>query len=213
MAARPGEGPLLKLDGHRCTLRRWAKSDVASLVRHANNLNVAKHLRDRFPHPYTRTHAFAFLTHAAASDAPANFAIVVGGEAVGGIGYVRGSDVERYSAEVGYWLGEEFWGRGIATEALQISHTISSRKSRCCGSSRCPSQTTRGRSASSRRSATNAKACSAPAASSTASGATSCSMRASTPIGRGPSPIRRSPPDRGVGPVRHSHSVARALTV
>jgi RimJ/RimL family protein N-acetyltransferase len=120
MAARPGEGPLLKLEGHRCTLRRWAKSDVASLVRHANNLNVAKHLRDRFPHPYTRTHAFAFLTHAAASDAPANFAIVVGGEAVGGIGYVRGSDVERYSAEVGYWLGEEFWGRGIATEALQM---------------------------------------------------------------------------------------------
>ena len=120
MVARPGEGPLLKLDGHRCTLRRWAKSDVASLVRHANNLNVAKHLRDRFPHPYTRTHAFAFLTHAAARDAPTNFAIVVAEEAVGGIGYVRGSDVERYSAEIGYWLGEEFWGRGIATEALQM---------------------------------------------------------------------------------------------
>ena len=76
--------------------------------------------RDRFPHPYTRTHAFAFLTHAAARRRATNFAIVVGGEAVGGIGYVRGSDVERYSAEVGYWLGEEFWGRGIATEALQM---------------------------------------------------------------------------------------------
>jgi RimJ/RimL family protein N-acetyltransferase len=120
MVARPGEGPLLKLDGRRCTLRQWAKSDVLSLVRHANNLNVAKHLRDRFPHPYTRTHAFAFLTHAAARDAPTNFAIVVAEEAVGGIGYVRGSDVERYSAEIGYWLGEEFWGRGIATEALQM---------------------------------------------------------------------------------------------
>jgi RimJ/RimL family protein N-acetyltransferase len=107
MVARPGEGPLLRLDGGRCCLRQWAKSDVPSLVRHANNLNVAKHLRDRFPHPYTRTHAFAFLTHAAASDAPTNFAIVVAEEAVGGIGYVRGSDVERYSAEVGYWLGEE----------------------------------------------------------------------------------------------------------
>ena len=61
MVARPGEGPLLKLDGHRCTLRRWAKSDVASLVRHANNLNVAKHLRDRFPHPYTRQDARGWL--------------------------------------------------------------------------------------------------------------------------------------------------------
>jgi RimJ/RimL family protein N-acetyltransferase len=81
---------------------------------------VARHLRDRFPHPYTRAHAFAFLTHAAASDTPTNLAIVVEEEAVGGIGYVRGSDVERYSAEVGYWLGEELWGRGIATEALQM---------------------------------------------------------------------------------------------
>jgi ribosomal-protein-alanine N-acetyltransferase len=120
MAARPGEGPVLRLDGHRCALREWAKSDVPSLVRHANDLEVARHLRDRFPHPYTRAHAFAFLTHAAAGDPPSNFAIVVADEAVGGIGYVRGSDVERYSAEVGYWLGREFWGRGIATEALQM---------------------------------------------------------------------------------------------
>jgi ribosomal-protein-alanine N-acetyltransferase len=120
MVARPGKGALLRLEGHRCVLRPWAKSDVSSLVRYANNLNVARHLRDRFPHPYTRAHAFAFLTHATAGDTPTNFAIVVGEEAVGGIGYVRGNDVERYSAEVGYWLGEEFWGRGVATEALQM---------------------------------------------------------------------------------------------
>jgi RimJ/RimL family protein N-acetyltransferase len=120
VAARSREGSLLKLEGDRCVLRRWAKSDVPSLVRHANNQNVAKHLRDRFPHPYTRAHAFAFLTHAAASDTPTHFAIIVEENAVGGIGYVRGSDVERFSAEVGYWLGEEFWGRGIGTEALQL---------------------------------------------------------------------------------------------
>jgi [ribosomal protein S5]-alanine N-acetyltransferase len=120
MVARAGEGTVLRLDGHRCVLRPWVKSDVASLVRHANNLSVARHLRDRFPHPYTRAHAFAFLTHASAGETPTNFAIVVGEEAVGGIGYVRGSDVERYSAEVGYWLGEAHWGRGIATEALQM---------------------------------------------------------------------------------------------
>jgi [ribosomal protein S5]-alanine N-acetyltransferase len=120
MVARTGEGALLRLDGQRCALRRWTKSDVSSLVQHANNLNVARHLRDRFPHPYTRAHAAAFLTHAIAGEPPTNFAIVVNDEAAGGIGYVRGSDVERYSAEIGYWLGEELWGRGIATEALQM---------------------------------------------------------------------------------------------
>jgi RimJ/RimL family protein N-acetyltransferase len=123
VAQDPGEGPLLRLGGRRCLLRRWQKSDVPSLVHHANNFKVAKHLRDRFPHPYTRTHALGFLTHVTAGDPPTNFAIVVGDEAVGGIGYVRGTDVERYSAEIGYWLGEELWGRGIATEALQILTT------------------------------------------------------------------------------------------
>ena len=120
MAAGPGEGTLLRLAGDRSLLRPWAKSDVTSLVLQANNLNVARHLRDRFPHPYTRAHAFAFLTHASSSESVTNLAIDVGGAAVGGIGYVRGSDVERFSAEVGYWLGEDYWGRGIATEALQL---------------------------------------------------------------------------------------------
>jgi ribosomal-protein-alanine N-acetyltransferase len=120
VASDPGEGTLLRLEGDRCLLRRWTKSDVPSLVHHADNLNVAKHLRDRFPHPYTRAHAFAFLAHAVAADSPTNLAIEVEGAAVGGIGYVRGSDVERYSAEVGYWLGEEHWGHGIVTEALQM---------------------------------------------------------------------------------------------
>jgi ribosomal-protein-alanine N-acetyltransferase len=120
VASGPGEDPLLRLEGNRCRLRRWTKSDVPSLVHHANNLNVAKHLRDRFPHPYTRAHAFAFVAHAVAADSPTNLAIDVDGAAVGGIGYVRGSDVERYSAEVGYWLGEEHWGHGIVTEALQM---------------------------------------------------------------------------------------------
>ena len=93
---------------------------MTSLVLQANNLNVARHLRDRFPHPYTRAHAFAFLTHASSSESVTNLAIDVDGAAVGGIGYVRGSDVERFSAEVGYWLGEEYWRRGIVTEALEM---------------------------------------------------------------------------------------------
>ena len=66
-----------------------------------------------------------------------NLAIEVDGEAAGAIGYVAGTDVERYSAEIGYWLGEAYWGRGIATEALVLvtAHVFTS--ATCCGSLRC----------------------------------------------------------------------------
>ena len=111
---------MLILRGQRCALRRWRMSDAASIVHHANNLNVAKHLRDRFPHPYTHEDAQGFLSFASKEDPQTNFAIDVGGEAAGGLGYVPGSDIERYSAEVGYWLGESCWGHGVATEALQM---------------------------------------------------------------------------------------------
>ena len=85
--------PLL---GERCVLRRWRTSDGESLVRHANSLNVARHLRDRFPHPYTSNDASAFLTAASNEEPQTNFAIEVAGEAAGGLGYVPGTDVERY---------------------------------------------------------------------------------------------------------------------
>jgi RimJ/RimL family protein N-acetyltransferase len=103
-----------------CTVRLRHPSDADALVRHANNINVAKQLRDRFPHPYTRADAVAFLRHCAVAEAQTSLAIEVEGEAAGGIGFVRGSDVERFSAEIGYWLGEQFWGRGIVTEALTM---------------------------------------------------------------------------------------------
>ena len=111
---------MLTLEGIRCTVRAWRKSDAESLVTHADNIRVAKYLRDRFPHPYTKQDARAFLKHAAAADDPTNLAIEVDGAAVGAVGYVRGRDVERFSAEIGYWLGEALWGRGIATEAVAL---------------------------------------------------------------------------------------------
>jgi [ribosomal protein S5]-alanine N-acetyltransferase len=113
-------GTVLRLEGERCCIRPWSKADGPSLVEHANNINVARCLRDRFPHPYTAKDARDFLRHAAVSADPSNLAIDVGGTAVGGIGYVAGHDVERFSAEIGYWLGEAFWGRGIATEAVLL---------------------------------------------------------------------------------------------
>jgi RimJ/RimL family protein N-acetyltransferase len=108
------------LQGQRCTVRPWRLTDADALVRHANNAEVAKQLRDRFPHPYGKSDAIGFLKFSTASEPATNFAIEVEGEAVGGIGYVRGTDVERFSAEIGYWLGESHWGRGIVTEAVVL---------------------------------------------------------------------------------------------
>jgi RimJ/RimL family protein N-acetyltransferase len=108
------------LEGARCRVRPWQKSDGDSLVQHANNFNVARQLRDRFPHPYTSADAKVFLKHATKAEDPSNLAIEVDGAAAGGVGYVPGHDVERYSAEIGYWLGEAFWGRGITSEAVAL---------------------------------------------------------------------------------------------
>ena len=102
----------------RCTIRPWASTDAASLQRHANNRNVSMHLRDRFPFPYEKEHATAFLSWLGQQPSPTVWAIEVEGEAAGGIGIELRSDVERVSAEIGYWLGESLWGRGIVTEAL-----------------------------------------------------------------------------------------------
>jgi RimJ/RimL family protein N-acetyltransferase len=123
VAAHRRQGAVLNLPGQRCVVRPWSRADAESLVRHANNPEVARHLRDRFPHPYTRAHAAAFLADCLRTDPPSSLAIEVDGEAVGGIGYVRGTDVERYSAEVGYWLGQDHWNRGIVTEALELLTT------------------------------------------------------------------------------------------
>ena len=101
-----------------CEVRTWRASDLESLVRHANNRNIRIQLRDRFPYPYTVGDGRAFLRQARAQCPETAFAIVVNGEAVGGIGYQLQGDVERVSAEIGYWLGEAYWGKGIATEAL-----------------------------------------------------------------------------------------------
>jgi [ribosomal protein S5]-alanine N-acetyltransferase len=107
------------VEGSCFRLRPWAVSDKAALVRYANNWNVARSLRDLFPFPYTEADADRWLARAAGSAAaPGIYAIEVGGEAAGCVAVERQADVERLSAEIGYWLGEPFWGRGIMTEAV-----------------------------------------------------------------------------------------------
>jgi RimJ/RimL family protein N-acetyltransferase len=101
-----------------CTVRSWKAGDVTSLVKNANDREIWLNLRDRFPHPYTRTDGATFIKRAGEMRPETSLAIAVDGAAVGGIGFVLQQDVERVSAEVGYWLGRAYWGHGMATEAL-----------------------------------------------------------------------------------------------
>jgi RimJ/RimL family protein N-acetyltransferase len=101
-----------------CEVRSWRLADLDSLVEHANNRHIWINLRDAFPHPYTRRDGRDFLRRTLAASPETTFAIAVNGAAAGAIGFVQGVDVERVSAEIGYWLGEAFWGRGIVTDAL-----------------------------------------------------------------------------------------------
>ncbi len=100
-------------------LRKWRLKDAPSIVKYANNKKIADNLRDGFPHPYTLADAENFIrSQGGDSYSRICLAIDVRGEAVGSIGAFLKDDVYRKSAEVGYWLGEPFWGKGIITEAI-----------------------------------------------------------------------------------------------
>jgi [ribosomal protein S5]-alanine N-acetyltransferase len=102
----------------RCTIRPWRIDDAESVAKHANNRKVWLAVRDLFPHPYTIQDAHEFLQRATSEQPTTRFCVEVNGAAIGGIGVHPGQDVHRHTATVGYWLGEEFWGRGIMTEAV-----------------------------------------------------------------------------------------------
>ena len=102
-------------------LRRWRAEDAADMARCANNEKIARNLRDVFPYPYSLEDAQAYLSGCLAGEENCQLcrAIVVDGRAAGSIGVFRGSDVYSRSAELGYWLAEEHWGRGIMTAAVR----------------------------------------------------------------------------------------------
>ncbi|MFQ5503240.1 MAG: GNAT family N-acetyltransferase [Planctomycetota bacterium] len=109
----------MELAAKACLLRPWRKGDEEALVRHAGNRKVWRNLTDRFPHPYTVEDASAWIRTVEEQGAPPrNFAIVVGGEAVGGAGLNLLEDVHAKTADIGYWVGETHWGRGLATQSL-----------------------------------------------------------------------------------------------
>jgi|SRR4051794_4600938 ribosomal-protein-alanine N-acetyltransferase len=108
----------MRLALERCTLRPWRLDDAQSLARHANNRKICLAVRDLFPHPYMIQHAQEYLQRATTEQPEMKFCIEIEHAAVGGIGVHPGQDVYRHTATVGYWLGEQFWGRGVMTEAL-----------------------------------------------------------------------------------------------
>ena len=101
-----------------CTVRSWRTADAADLAQNANNRNVWINLRDAFPYPYQERDALAWIRSTEHEVPETNFAITVINEAIGAIGFRLGTDVDRRTAEIGYWIGEPFWGRGIGTEAV-----------------------------------------------------------------------------------------------
>lgn len=101
------------------TLRPWTLADLPDLVRFANNPHIARFMNDQFPHPYTEEHGRSFLAMAAHENPAHILAITADGQAVGGIGLHPRTNIERHNAELGYWLAEPFWGRGIVTQAVR----------------------------------------------------------------------------------------------
>jgi [ribosomal protein S5]-alanine N-acetyltransferase len=108
----------LVLPAGPANLRHWRAGDAPGIARQANDRRVWLGLRDAFPYPYLEEDGRRFLAMEKTMLPRSYFAIDVGGTLAGGIGYTLKDDVERIGAEVGYWLGVEFWGRGIATAAL-----------------------------------------------------------------------------------------------
>jgi [ribosomal protein S5]-alanine N-acetyltransferase len=103
----------------RLTVRFWRRSDAAAVARHANNRLISCNLRDGFPFPYMLKDARRFIDLAQSMQPQTYLCIATPqDEAIGSIGFVLQKDIERFSAEIGYWLSQEYWGRGIVSEAL-----------------------------------------------------------------------------------------------
>lgn len=100
------------------SLRKWEMRDLGDLVRLADNPKIASNLTDGFPHPYTTEKGNSFIQMAQQNSPLTLFAIEWNGNLVGGIGIHPQVDIYCKNAELGYWIGEPFWGKGIATTAI-----------------------------------------------------------------------------------------------
>ncbi len=104
-------------------LRTWKNSDAQSLATHLNNKKIWDNCRDGLPFPYTEKDAIKFIAYATEPPTQNEFCIEINNEAVGNIGFLRGTDVEKFNSEVGYWLSEKYWNEEIMSKALKEAIT------------------------------------------------------------------------------------------
>lgn len=100
-------------------LREWKKTDVPGLARIANNKRVWDNVRDRLPYPYTEKDAKEWISLVKKQELVTTFCVEADGEVAGSIGFVLKEDVYRKNIEIGYFIGEGYWGQGVATEAVR----------------------------------------------------------------------------------------------
>lgn len=107
---------------NNCQLTEWRNVYVNELTEQANNPKIAQYLRDSFPSPYNKEAAQQWIefNQLQENNHPTqNLAIVVNGACAGAIGLLPKTDIHRSNIELGYWLGEKYWGQGIVTEAVK----------------------------------------------------------------------------------------------
>ncbi len=104
-----------------CKIRKWAVSDAKDLTSAISNKKVQDNLRDGLPYPYTERDGVDFISAMLSADENETFAfaITVGDKAIGSINACRQGNIHRRAAELGYYIAEEYWGKGIATEAVR----------------------------------------------------------------------------------------------
>ncbi len=109
------------LQGQRCTLRALVPGDAPAIARHANDDGVIHNLYDGFPHPYTLAQAEAWCSTEHREPRFGHvWAVTTDGQAIGCAGLIPKQGMHACNADVGYWIGREYWGRGIAAEALRM---------------------------------------------------------------------------------------------
>jgi ribosomal-protein-alanine N-acetyltransferase len=101
-------------------IRPWQKEDARALASVANNRNIWLNVRDRFPYPYTLNDAEQWIQFTSGQKPVQNFAIIYKSEVAGSIGVLLKDDIYRKSIEIGYFLGEQYWGKGIDTRAVEL---------------------------------------------------------------------------------------------
>ena len=104
-----------------CKIREWKLEDAAGLAEMLNNKNILNNLRDGLPYPYTKSDAQEYITSMLSADKTKTFAFAITADdkVVGSIGVFRCDNIHFRTAEMGYYIGEPYWGKGLGTSAVK----------------------------------------------------------------------------------------------